>query len=1348
MSITGQPVAGVTLSIGGHSTTTDAKGRFQLTALPPGRQSLYIDGTTADRPGYRWGQFVVGVQVKAGVSMPLAYTVYLPRILPQDEVTIPSPTTQDMVITQPDLPGLQIRIPAGTVIKDYQGHVVTHLAIIPTPVDRAPFPVPGNFPVYFVIEPGGAVVQNLNANAPEGLQIDYPNYIGARPGAKLNFLNYQPQTGWKVYGEGHVSTDGKHVVPNAMVSTIWAMGASFLAPTNWPPDSPQAKICGVCAADPIDLWSGMLEEARTDDFIRDIIPISLGRVFHIDSQGSQKLFGGWRSNYQLQLDDTGTAGNFSTVTLVLPDGNGLTFNQVTTLFGDEHTWTYAGSPSPWDGALLEATWQSPKCQNTSYCAILTLRNGSQLQFDDTQGFLTFIRDRFGNSVTLAYSAGLLSQVTSPSGRYIAFTYNSNNDVASATDSAGRTWTYTYATTTSSSGTTANLLTQVTYPDGTTEKYTYQTDPSQSDWSKLLAITDRNGTTVVTNQYNATGQVTKQTLADGSSYSFSYTQNNGVPEETDVTDPLGMMRKVIFDPISGYATSDTYAAGTPYAQTWSYTRDSVGLVDSETDPLGRVADFSYDAAGDITSLTRLAGTPQAVTYTFTYTPNDHQLASITDPLGHTTELSYTSHCLTGITDALGHATTIVCDAAGQPASVTDAMGDTTTFAYQGFDLRTITDPMGRSVTFSVDDVGRFVAVRDPAGNVWQRSYGVNDRVAQTTDPSGHLTSMAYDGDGHLTAVTLSNGGTIHYSYNARGWPLKRTDALGQSSSWTYDAMGEVLSYIDRNNQTTTITRDLLGRPQLVTFADGSTQQYTFDAGNRPTQIVDSADGTLTNTFDGLDDLTQQTSPAGTVSYTYDADQRRLTLSAGSQSTVSYDYDAAGRLTGVSQGAEQVTLGYDAVNRRVELTLPNGVTTSYSYDPASDLTGLAYATAGGTSLGTITYTYNSAGQRSGQSGSLASDSLPTATTAAATVDLNNRLTSWNGQTYSYDADGNLTGNGTDTYVWNARNQLAQIKQGTSVIASFSYDPLGRRVDTNLNGATTGYLYDGLNAVQETHGSTATSILSGLAVDERFARTDTSGRTDFLTDALNSTIGLTNSSGALVEQYTYDPYGNTTASSSAFNNPFQYTGRENDGTGLYFYRARYYAPGLGRFISEDPMGFAGGSENFYGYVNDAPQDGWDPLGLVNMDLFPPGSLAYQYAANIPDAFGMYIVAGHGWSSAMYVDGANLYPSELAQQIKSDFGYQSGEPVTLVSCHTGLSPGYGEPSFAQYLANDLNAPVTAPDNWAWIRPDGSYFSAATRSLSDEYHYSEATFGAGPSMIQAGSFVTYFPTYVLANGQ
>ncbi|MDE2464279.1 MAG: RHS repeat-associated core domain-containing protein, partial [Alphaproteobacteria bacterium] len=128
----------------------------------------------------------------------------------------------------------------------------------------------------------------------------------------------------------------------------------------------------------------------------------------------------------------------------------------------------------------------------------------------------------------------------------------------------------------------------------------------------------------------------------------------------------------------------------------------------------------------------------------------------------------------------------------------------------------------------------------------------------------------------------------------------------------------------------------------------------------------------------------------------------------------------------------------------------------------------------------------------------------------------------------------------------------------------------------------------------GSTATSILTGLAVDERFARTDLSGRTDFLSDALNSTIALTNSAGAIVEQYSYDPYGTTTDSVSGFDNPYQYTGRENDGDGLYYYRARYYAPAMGRFISEDPLGFASESENFYAYVGDNPLTYTDPFGL----------------------------------------------------------------------------------------------------------------------------------------------------------
>jgi RHS repeat-associated protein len=116
----------------------------------------------------------------------------------------------------------------------------------------------------------------------------------------------------------------------------------------------------------------------------------------------------------------------------------------------------------------------------------------------------------------------------------------------------------------------------------------------------------------------------------------------------------------------------------------------------------------------------------------------------------------------------------------------------------------------------------------------------------------------------------------------------------------------------------------------------------------------------------------------------------------------------------------------------------------------------------------------------------------------------------------------------------------------------------------------------------------------VDERFTRTDAGGTRNFLTDALGSAIALADSAGTIQTEYTYDAFGKMTFTGSSNSNPYQYTGRENDGTGLYYYRARYYHPELQRFISEDPIGFSGGGANFYPYVNNNSINFSDPLGL----------------------------------------------------------------------------------------------------------------------------------------------------------
>ncbi|MGG2100806.1 RHS repeat-associated core domain-containing protein [Stenotrophomonas sp. NRRL B-14846] len=195
--------------------------------------------------------------------------------------------------------------------------------------------------------------------------------------------------------------------------------------------------------------------------------------------------------------------------------------------------------------------------------------------------------------------------------------------------------------------------------------------------------------------------------------------------------------------------------------------------------------------------------------------------------------------------------------------------------------------------------------------------------------------------------------------------------------------------------------------------------------------------------------------------------------------------------------------------------------------------------------------------------------------------------------------------------------EIREGASTLATFGYDPLGRRVVRTEGSTTTHYLYDGQNAVQETVGSQVNPILTGLGVDQRFARNDSGGRAYYLTDHLGSTRGLTNGAGELLQRYDYTPYGQLQASAGSATNPYRYTGREQDESGLYYYRARYYSPDMGRFISEDSYGFASGDVNFYAYALGNPISYSDPSGHIAwFALLPLIWAGVEIALSIHDA------------------------------------------------------------------------------------------------------------------------------------
>lgn len=490
----------------------------------------------------------------------------------------------------------------------------------------------------------------------------------------------------------------------------------------------------------------------------------------------------------------------------------------------------------------------------------------------------------------------LSSITNPSGEWIRFTRVEQGAPAEVTHSAG------YRVQVATTGNRVTGL-SVTRPDGAdavqVTAYRYDANGDLAGvvngsgeelefgyaQHRLTRWVDRNGT-FYDYVYDDRGRCVSQGGSEGvMRNTFTYGEPNASGlRETRVTDSRDLATVFkINTRFQVVATIDPLGAAT--SSEWSEQNQLLARVD----PLGRRTSFAYDAAGNLTEVTRPDGSQ--VTMEWVDTPTGPRLAGQVLPDGSVTTLGY--------------------DEAGRRTSATDATGATTSFVY-GADghLASVTDPLGRVRTIETDAAGLPRRVVEPDGRWAEFERDHFGRVIASTDALGARTTYSWTVDGQLASRVLPDG---------------------SSESWTYDGEGNPVSYTDPAGRTTMTRFTHFDMPAEVMAPDGTTTRYDYDPELRLTSVTSPQGAVWSYVYDEAGRLATETDYNGrTLTYAYDSAGQIVEQVNGAGQRLVYDYDALGNVVSEQAGDQTTTMAYDQLGRLLRATSP-GVDLVIERDP---------------------------------------------------------------------------------------------------------------------------------------------------------------------------------------------------------------------------------------------------------------------------------------------------------------------------------------------------------------------------------------------------------------------------------
>jgi len=802
---------------------------------------------------------------------------------------------------------------------------------------------------------------------------------------------------------------------------------------------------------------------------------------------------------------------------------------------------------------------------------------------DSTAFLTSIKDRNNNTINISYNvqlrrldyveslpdgrrlnfyyypdAGktdLIQEVRDPANRILKFEYDNDKNLIKFTDAKNQVTQYQYVDSTRYD----HLLKKIIFPKGnfienvfSGKKIIYQKNSNNTN----LSLQYNSSSTTITDQnskvfelfYTSQKAGLLSSLVRGSvrdSLEYSDIQNPTKP--TKIIDGRAFVTTISYD-----TKGNTLQVNKPENAVHKFIYNSFNDVTQYTDPRNKITYYGYNATGNLISVSNSRGSTG-----ITYNPNG-TINTTTDPLSRVTTLGYNSFGnVSAVTDYMNHQTSYIYDNISRLISMTDANGKTTNYTKDNNDLVTlISKPNSTNTNYTYDANDNLYTVSNPNSNVTTFNHNDKDLLQSVINPLSNQVSYDYNDNGSLRQKTLPDNQTILYSYDN----FNRLQTIS----------GAITGNLIYDNSDNIIT---------ATNSSGALN-YNYDGLNRITSYSDYYGNTVSYGYDLSGNITSITYPGNkVVQYTYYDDNLLRTVKDWYNNVTTYIYR--------NDGSVQ------------EVQYPNGTKKTYTYDAAGRVTGIANKKSDGSTICQYIFTLDNLGNHLSVT-QTEPYTTPPVNSASRNFTYNtaNRVTSEGVNTYSYTANGNLfkkLGSDTINYGFDAENRL--INMSGKYTAGFNYDLSGNRRYSDISGNVKKYVLD-INTslakvLMETNnnGDVLNYYVYGL---ELISKIKPDGTTNYYhSDFRGSVVAMTNASQVITHKYSYGAFGEILKQYEADPNPFKYVGAYgvmDDGDGLYYMRARYYDPKIGRFISEDPVW----DVNLYTYGENNPLMNLDPNGM----------------------------------------------------------------------------------------------------------------------------------------------------------